>query len=409
MQGLEWPVVFVVGCDSGTVPHSKSDNASEERRLLYVALTRAKALLYCSYPQMRSRFSYGERFEQSTSISPFLRPFVTEDQKLEKIKSASKFVETPSFADGNIDFKDHNDAGNALVAKICESYGLKQPEPLLRRSSTGLTDQSLVGEPPSPLIHRQSTLSLSSQYSSASPSLPRSQSLSSFYDDAILDDDDDSRPTPSRSASLEMLPLEFGRSSSEKAEPVDKTKKRKRSVKQEAVAEETAAESDIVDPSSARAIKQRKVVVNAEEMKVPTVIDERKSNTSSIGPKTPKLAPAKNVPRLADGIDSYKTLEEKKAAKPKKSLDDMIAEAAKMNERLEKMRKEVEEQKKLLAFRVAVAPAISMNPPPPPSITKRPREKKPTTPEEGNGQPARYEAKIAAPTKMPGISKSKPK
>ncbi|KAK9456592.1 P-loop containing nucleoside triphosphate hydrolase protein [Dipodascopsis uninucleata] len=53
-KGLEWPVVFVPGVYDGSIPHKRSvDNSEEideERRLLYVAMTRAKGLLYLTMP-----------------------------------------------------------------------------------------------------------------------------------------------------------------------------------------------------------------------------------------------------------------------------------------------------------------------------------------------------------------------
>lgn len=48
-KGLEFPVVFLVGLNDGLLPHSKSMNHEEERRLAYVAITRAEKELYCSY------------------------------------------------------------------------------------------------------------------------------------------------------------------------------------------------------------------------------------------------------------------------------------------------------------------------------------------------------------------------
>lgn len=54
-KGLEWPIVFVPALYEGSIPHSRSDNTSEERRLLYVAITRAKALLYMTFPVLQSR------------------------------------------------------------------------------------------------------------------------------------------------------------------------------------------------------------------------------------------------------------------------------------------------------------------------------------------------------------------
>ncbi|MCX8069813.1 MAG: ATP-dependent helicase [Thermodesulfovibrionales bacterium] len=47
-KGLEFPVVFIVGLNAGVFPHHKNDNISEEKRLMYVALTRAEKELYLS-------------------------------------------------------------------------------------------------------------------------------------------------------------------------------------------------------------------------------------------------------------------------------------------------------------------------------------------------------------------------
>lgn len=53
-KGLEFPYVFVIGCIEGYMPHSKclqtGENVEEERRLLYVAITRAKTNLIISSP-----------------------------------------------------------------------------------------------------------------------------------------------------------------------------------------------------------------------------------------------------------------------------------------------------------------------------------------------------------------------
>ncbi|HEY2330795.1 MAG TPA: ATP-dependent DNA helicase UvrD2 [Acidimicrobiales bacterium] len=60
-KGLEWPVVFLAGLERGLVPigHAKTDAAlDEERRLLYVAVTRAETELHCSWAAERR---FGER------------------------------------------------------------------------------------------------------------------------------------------------------------------------------------------------------------------------------------------------------------------------------------------------------------------------------------------------------------
>ncbi|MFQ3568329.1 MAG: UvrD-helicase domain-containing protein [Aggregatilineales bacterium] len=61
-KGLEYPVVFITGLEDGILPHSRSfdsaDAMAEERRLLYVGLTRAKDALHLSYAFRRAL--YGE-------------------------------------------------------------------------------------------------------------------------------------------------------------------------------------------------------------------------------------------------------------------------------------------------------------------------------------------------------------
>ena len=64
-KGLEWPVVFVPSAYDGSIPHSRAEDTDEERRLLYVAMTRAQALLYLSCPTRNSH-------NEATTLSPFL-------------------------------------------------------------------------------------------------------------------------------------------------------------------------------------------------------------------------------------------------------------------------------------------------------------------------------------------------
>jgi DNA helicase-2/ATP-dependent DNA helicase PcrA len=59
-KGLEYPIVFIAGMEEGLFPHSRSrdseEQMEEERRLCYVAMTRAQKRLYLSSARMRRRF-----------------------------------------------------------------------------------------------------------------------------------------------------------------------------------------------------------------------------------------------------------------------------------------------------------------------------------------------------------------
>ena len=48
-KGLEFNTVFICGANNSMLPHIMCDNVEEERRLFYVAMTRAKKDLYITY------------------------------------------------------------------------------------------------------------------------------------------------------------------------------------------------------------------------------------------------------------------------------------------------------------------------------------------------------------------------
>lgn len=68
-KGLEWPIVFVSGCEEDIFPiankFAADTSVNEERRLFYVALTRAKKKAYITHA--RSRYRFGEVAYQSRS------------------------------------------------------------------------------------------------------------------------------------------------------------------------------------------------------------------------------------------------------------------------------------------------------------------------------------------------------
>jgi DNA helicase-2/ATP-dependent DNA helicase PcrA len=71
-KGLEFPVVFVTGCENGTIPFARDgknvEDPDEERRLFYVAMTRAKEMLYLTYARKRRIFGREQQRNRSCFI-----------------------------------------------------------------------------------------------------------------------------------------------------------------------------------------------------------------------------------------------------------------------------------------------------------------------------------------------------
>ncbi len=87
-KGLEFPVVFIVGCEDGLLPLSwgKAEDADleEERRLFYVGVTRAKTKLYLCHAQKRR----WRGTVQTMSASPYLADI--EEHLLERRRSQTQ-------------------------------------------------------------------------------------------------------------------------------------------------------------------------------------------------------------------------------------------------------------------------------------------------------------------------------
>ena len=83
-KGLEFPVVFIIGCEDGLLPHRPEDGTAaieEERRLFYVGMTRASQALYLL--SSKNRLWHGQR--RATALSPFLQEIP--EELTEAIKS----------------------------------------------------------------------------------------------------------------------------------------------------------------------------------------------------------------------------------------------------------------------------------------------------------------------------------
>ena len=93
-KGLEFNTVFIVGLEEGLFPHFKSllsnEDIEEERRLLYVAMTRAKENLYLTYSMRRTRMGVPEFLDPSRFLNEIPEEFI--DKITTDLKEESKII-----------------------------------------------------------------------------------------------------------------------------------------------------------------------------------------------------------------------------------------------------------------------------------------------------------------------------
>jgi DNA helicase-2/ATP-dependent DNA helicase PcrA len=87
-KGLEFHSVFVIWLTDGMFPSSRSlntrDALEEERRLFYVAITRARDELYLTYPQMRLAGGYGDVFQRPSRFLQEIPNELVEDWQVQR-------------------------------------------------------------------------------------------------------------------------------------------------------------------------------------------------------------------------------------------------------------------------------------------------------------------------------------
>ncbi len=121
-KGLEYPIVYVVGCEEGLLPHANSQdkraNLEEERRLLYVGMTRAMKRLTLSWA--RIRYQHGQMLPQS--ISRFLHKLSSAVEQIEIDSTRSnenKMREIEQY------LSNHEEAGEAITIDFEEGHFVK--------------------------------------------------------------------------------------------------------------------------------------------------------------------------------------------------------------------------------------------------------------------------------------------
>ena len=123
-KGLEFPVVFLAGCDEGVFPHQRTFNIpsemEEERRLMYVGVTRAEEKLYLSSAKRRQMWGEYKYYNPSRFIDEIPRQLLNSIGFEGSTSGTSTFQNAVSKAKtGKSDF--------SYSAAQSDSYGYVKP------------------------------------------------------------------------------------------------------------------------------------------------------------------------------------------------------------------------------------------------------------------------------------------
>ncbi len=91
-KGLEFPVVFLVGLEEGVLPHWRSKEegtGDEERRLLYVGITRARQQLFLSYCALRRKYGDLVRCDPSSFLQELDAEWIVERDYVEEMNAVA--------------------------------------------------------------------------------------------------------------------------------------------------------------------------------------------------------------------------------------------------------------------------------------------------------------------------------
>ncbi|MBU0973632.1 MAG: UvrD-helicase domain-containing protein [Proteobacteria bacterium] len=100
-KGLEYPVVFVTGCEQGLIPFARNgetcENPEEERRLFYVAMTRAMDILCLTYAQKRRIYGTSQKRQRSFFIDDIETRLAKREAAIDRAKDTKKQIQLELF------------------------------------------------------------------------------------------------------------------------------------------------------------------------------------------------------------------------------------------------------------------------------------------------------------------------
>ncbi|HFC76661.1 MAG TPA: DUF3553 domain-containing protein [Candidatus Moranbacteria bacterium] len=127
-KGLEFPTVFIVGMEEGILPHSRSllsnNELEEERRLMYVGITRAEKEVYLLYTNLRTIFGS----TQANAPSRFLDEIP--EELVERITQTNSFSKT-THKDNSNSYSDNfltDDKANDKAKTFADGERVNHPD-----------------------------------------------------------------------------------------------------------------------------------------------------------------------------------------------------------------------------------------------------------------------------------------
>ncbi|TCK04560.1 DNA helicase-2/ATP-dependent DNA helicase PcrA [Phorcysia thermohydrogeniphila] len=121
-KGLEFPIVFITGLEEGLFPHVKSldttEEVEEERRLFYVAITRAMELLILSRAKKRRVFGSLKDVKESRFLSEIPSHLVKEVKRKGTVKKESPVAVTLPKKERKPKIVFHQKFGKGVVRRV---------------------------------------------------------------------------------------------------------------------------------------------------------------------------------------------------------------------------------------------------------------------------------------------------
>lgn len=160
-KGLEFPVVFLAGCDEGVFPHQRTFNVpsemEEERRLMYVGVTRAEEKLYLSSAKRRQMWGEYKYYNPSRFLEEIPRQLLNTIGFEGSTSGTSTFQNAVSRAKtGKSDF--------SYSSAQADSYGYIKPSSGFGKGFVAPTKGLATGKSQSDRQRQNSSYSSNSSY-----------------------------------------------------------------------------------------------------------------------------------------------------------------------------------------------------------------------------------------------------